>query len=119
MFNCRFASTAHRIFAFKLELLVDGNDADCCDAAAAADHAACDLGKWLAAHAAELGHAPHFAELERSHRRFHAIAGEMIRRFRTGDVAGARSLEQTEFKAESEAVLAALEEMGDEIDKRR
>lgn len=119
MFNCRFASIAHRIFAFKLELLVDGNDVGECDPDSVADPARCDLGKWLAAHAAELGHLARYAELEGSHRRFHEIAGEMTRLFVAGDVAGARSLGQTGFKAASEAVLAALEEMGDEIDQRR
>lgn len=119
MFNCQFASTAHRIFAFKLEMLVDGSDAGACDPASAADHAGCDLGKWLTAHAAELGGMPRYAELERSHRHFHEVAGEMIRLFAAGDVAGARSLGQTGFKAASDAVLAALEEMRDLIDKRR
>lgn len=119
MFSCQYASTAHRIFAFKLEMLIDGSDVGACDPASVADHAGCDLGKWLAAHAADLGHLPNFAELDRSHRCFHEIAGEMARLFAAGDVAGARSLEQSDFKVESEAVLAALEEMGDLIDKRR
>lgn len=119
MFTCQFASIAHKIFAFKLERLVDGSGDDECDPETAADHAACDLGKWLVAHAAELAHLPHFAQLDRSHRRFHEIAGEMIRLFRAGDVAGARNLEQTDFKEVSEVVLAALGEMGAVLDKPR
>ncbi len=112
MINFNFASTAHKIFAFKLEVLVDGNDASHCNPEIAADHGACDLGKWLIAHGGELGHLPHVAELDRSHRRFHEAAGEMLRRFHDGDVAGARAIEQTEFRAASDAVLAALEVMG-------
>jgi len=115
MINCNFASTAHKIFAFKLEMLVDGNDAGACDPAVAADHGACDLGKWLVAHAGELGHLPHFAELDRSHRHFHETVGEMLRRFHDGDVAGARAIEQGEFRSASDEVLLALEIMGAEV----
>lgn len=115
MFPCHFASTSHRIFAFRLELLVDGDEFADCDPATVANPGACELGKWLVAHAVELAHLPHFRELEATHRRFHQIAGEMIGLVRRGEEAEARQLHATRFRAASDAVLAAIAAMADEI----
>jgi hypothetical protein len=71
VFPCHFASTAHRIFAFQLEMLVDGMGQEDCDPETVANPTACELGKWLAALAAELAHLPPVRELATTHRRFH------------------------------------------------
>lgn len=115
MFACHFASTSHRIFAFQLELLVDGEEPADCDPAAVANAGACELGKWLVAHAVELAHLPHFRELEATHRRFHEIAGEMICLYRRGDEAAARRLHATRFRESSDSVLAAIAAMAAEM----
>lgn len=114
MLPCHFAATSHRIFAFQLELLVDGDELADCDPEAVANAGVCELGKWLVAHAADFAHLPHFRELEATHRRFHEIAGEMICLFRRGDEAAARQLHATRFRETSDAVLAAIAAMADE-----
>jgi hypothetical protein len=118
MFPCHFAATSHRLFAFELEQVVEGESSTDCNPEAVANPNVCELGKWIAANRGDLAQNAHFRELEAHHQRFHEAAGEMICRHQRGDVAGARAVESGDFKWASDAVLAAIELMGDEMKRR-
>jgi hypothetical protein len=117
MMSCHFAATAHRIFAFDLERLVEGTELVQHDSNVIANAGACELGKWILDREAKYATLPHFQELCLCHQRFHEVAGEMVRKLDSGDIQGARVIEETTFRDLSASVLAAIEAMSEELDR--
>lgn len=78
------------------------------DQASACD--CCDFGKWLAApeQKAALGESVQFRVIDRLHREFHLCAGRVVEQIALGDLEAAYRLLETEFKPQSEHLVAGL-----------
>ncbi len=111
MIELELASAQHRIFVLKLELLVERIEEADYDPVVIGDDQACALGKWLNGSGSALAHLPRYAELLDAHKRFHEQAGEMVRCFNAGDIAGATSVLSGAVAEASRAVSAAIEHL--------
>lgn len=105
----RQAIGAH--FSWQLHLKA-GIDAGKAPMPAAQAHACdcCDFGKWLAApeQQATLSDSVQFRVIDRLHKAFHHCAGRVVEQIEAGDAAAARALLDTEFKPQSEHLVAGL-----------
>jgi hemerythrin-like metal-binding protein len=113
MIELELASAQHRIFVLRLELLVEQIEEADYDHVVVGDDEACALGRWMNGSGRALAYLPQCADLREAHRRFHEQAGEMVRRFNGGDVAGAAAVLSGSFAQASRAVDAAIERLRD------
>jgi methyl-accepting chemotaxis protein len=99
----------HLHWVIKARLSLDGRLPG--EAKAMGDHTRCELGRWLASEEAEsLRAGPSFGELDRSHRRLHEIANEIIRSADSAPI----ELNEERFEkllAESKLIMARLPEL--------
>lgn len=95
---------------FNEHLSVDGQQAQHQSPLPAAEDS--DLGRWLAKMAQrQIGHHPHFIELQQEHLRFHALARQALEYTRQQRMDLASTLLNTEFERSRARVLEMLRRM--------
>jgi hemerythrin-like metal-binding protein len=102
------AAAWHRMFALRLELVVDGLEPGGGDPDEIGDDTRCDLGRWLEGKPEGGAGLADFHPLVDCHRDFHLTASHMMRLFNGGDIAAAHAVRETAFRAASAAVLDAI-----------
>ena len=114
MYELEVARTWHKIYASHLDLYISGIEMADYDPVKIADSSGCDLGQWLQQPRQEIMHLPHFQAVLAPHDRFHRIAAEMVQLHQSGEVDAAREILETRFKAASQDVLAAIDQLVEE-----
>lgn len=119
MISFDVARAWHEIYALRLQLMLDGIGGGGRSADDVCDATACELGAWIhgtvAQQVREFGQ---YQELLKTHGEFHRRAYEMVSAFNAGDVARARQIAANEFIGASEAVLASLNALEAECQRR-
>lgn len=72
------ALAAHKAWLEKLDAFTRGQQGDAIDLDTASDFNHCGLGQWLNREREELVGLPSFAELDKTHKLFHTVAGDVI-----------------------------------------
>lgn len=76
---------------------------------------ACALGRWIQGEGAVYADEQVFQGLSEQHRRFHSIAGEVVRKAQDGDVLEAEALLCGEYLRRSGAVISAILAMRERV----
>lgn len=108
MIDLDIAAAWHRMFALRLDLVVDGLQEAGGDLDEVGDDTRCDLGRWLHGQPAGCAELAEFHQLVICHRDFHQTAGRMMRLFAAGDIAAAQQVRETDLRDASAAVLEAI-----------
>jgi methyl-accepting chemotaxis protein len=110
-FDYDAAIAAHRAWAERLLLFIDGTSREGVTAALAGDHTVCVFGRWLYGSGKDNELFREYHEVVQAHRSFHETAAQIVRLQEGGDSANARRLLGQIFMEQSDAIVQAMQKM--------